>query len=78
MTESKIEQIIRDVSFAAQCVEMALQSVKSAGYGRDLLGFPDAQELSEVNYRLDYLAEDLKNLAEKLKEAHMTGGGNGS
>jgi hypothetical protein len=78
MAESKIEKIIREVSFAAQCAEMALQSVKSAGYGRDLLGFPDAQELSEVNYRLDYLAEDLKNLAEKLKEAHMTGGGNGS
>ena len=78
MTESKIEQIIRNVSFAAQCAEMALQSVKSAGYDRELLGFPDAQELSEVNYRLDYLAEDLKNLAEKLKEAHMTRGGNGS
>ena len=74
MTESKIEQIIRGVSFAAQCAEMALQSVKSAGYDRDLLGFPDAQELSEINYRLDYLAEDLKNLAEKLKEEHMTGG----
>ena len=65
MTESKIEKIIREVSFAAQCAD-------------DLLSFPEVQELSEVNYRLDYLTEDLKNLAEKLKVAHMTGGGNGS
>ena len=67
MTESKIEKIIREVSFAAH-----------AAYDSDLLSFPEVQELSEVNYRLDYLTEDLKNLAEKLKVAHMTGGGNGS
>ena len=73
MTESKIEKIIREVSFSAQCAEMALQSVKSASYDRDLLSFPEVQELYEVNYRLDYLAEDLKNLAEKLRAAHMTG-----
>lgn len=78
MTESKIEKIIREVSSAAQCAEMALQSVKSAAYDSDLLSFPEVQELSEINYRLDYLSEDLKNLAEKLKVAHMTGGGNGS
>ena len=41
--------------------------VKSARYDSDLLSFPEVQELSEVNYRLDYLTEDLKNLAEKLK-----------
>ena len=76
MTESKIERIIREVSFAAQCAEMALQGVKAAAYD-SLLSFPEVQELSEVNYRLDYLTEDLKNLAEKLKVAHMTGGGNG-
>lgn len=74
MTESKIEQIIRNISFSAQCAEMALQSVKSAEYDRDLLSFPEAQELYEVNYRLDYLTEDLRNLAEKLKVAHITGG----
>ena len=78
MTESKIERVIREVSFAAQCAEMALQGVKSAAYDSDLLSFPEVQELSEVNYRLDYLTEDLRNLAEKLKVAHMTGGGNGS
>ena len=78
MTESKIEKIIREVSFAARCAEMTLQSVKSAAYDSDLLSFPEVQELSEINYRLDYLSEDLKNLAEKLKVAHMTGGGNGS
>ena len=85
MTESKIEKIIREVSFAAQCAEMALHGVKAAAYDSDLLSFPEVQELSEVNYRLDYLTyrldyltEDLKNLAEKLKVAHMTGGGNGS
>lgn len=78
MTESKIEQIIREVSFAARCAEMALQGVKAAAYDSDLLSFPEVQELSEINYRLDYLAEDLKNLAEKLKVAHMTGGGNGN
>ena len=83
MTESKIEKIIREVSFAAQCAEMALCGVKSAAYDSDLLSFPEVQELSvqelsEVNYRLDYLTEDLKNLAEKLKVAHMTGGGNGN
>ena len=78
MTESKIEKIIREVSFATRCAEMALQSVKSAAYDSDLLSFPEVQELSEIDYRLDYLAEDLKNLAEKLKVAHMTGGGNGS
>ena len=61
MTESKIEKIIRE----------------TAAYDSDLLSFPEVQELSEVNYRLDYLSEDLKNLAEKLKVAHMTGGGNG-
>ena len=60
MTESKIEQIIREVSFAAQCAEMALQGVKAAAYDSDLLSFPEVQELSEVNYRLDYLSEDLK------------------
>ena len=74
MTESKIEKIIREVSFAARCAEMTLQSVKSAAYDSDLLSFPEVQELSEINYRLDYLSEDLKNLAEKLKAAHMTGG----
>ena len=74
MTESKIERIIREVSFAARCAEMALQIVKSAAYDSDLLSFPEAQDLSEVNYRLDYLTEDLRNLAEKLKVAHMTGG----
>ena len=78
MTESKIEKSIREVSFAAQCAEMALHGVKAAAYDSDLLSFPEVQELSEVNYRLDYLSEDLKNLAEKLKVAHMTGGGNGS
>ena len=78
MTESKIEKIISEVSFAAQCAEMALQGVKAAAYDSDLLSFPEVQELSEVNYRLDYLTEDLRNLAEKLKVAHMTGGGNGS
>ena len=78
MTESKIERVIREVSFAAQCAEMALQGVKAAAYDSDLLSFPEAQDLSEVNYRLDYLTEDLRNLAEKLKVAHMTGGGNGS
>ena len=78
MTESKIEKIISEVSFEAQCSEMALQGVKAAAYDSDLLSFPEVQELSEVNYRLDYLSEDLKNLAEKLKVAHMTGGGNGS
>ena len=57
---------------------MALQGVKAAAYDSDLLSFPEVQELSEVNYRLDYLSEDLKNLAEKLKVAHMTGGGNGN
>ena len=57
---------------------MALQGVKAAAYDSDLLSFPEVQELSEINYRLDYLSEDLKNLAEKLKVAHMTGGGNGS
>ena len=57
---------------------MALCGVKSAAYDSDLLRFPEVQELSEVNYRLDYRTEDLKNLAEKLKVAHMTGGGNGS
>ena len=71
MTESKIEKIIREVSFAAQCAEMALHGVKAAAYDSDLLSFPEVQELSEVNYRLDYLSEDLKNLAEKLKVAHM-------
>ena len=55
-----------------------LCGVKSAAYDSDLLSFPEVQELSEVNYRLDYLTEDLKNLAEKLKVAHMTGGGNGN
>ena len=78
MTESKIEKNIREVSFAAQCAVMALQGVKAAAYDSDLLSFPEVQELSEVNYRLDFLSEDLKNLAEKLKVAHMTGGGNGS
>ena len=78
MTESKIERVIREVSFAAQCAEMALQGVKAAAYDSDLLSFPEVQELSEVNYMLDYLTEDLRNLAEKLKAAHMTGGGNGS
>ena len=78
MTESKIERVIREVSSAAQRAEMALQGVKAAAYDSDLLSFPEVQELSEVNYRLDYLTEDLKNLAEKLKVAHMTGGGNGS
>ena len=78
MTESKIEKIIREVSFAAQCAEMTLQSVKSAAYDSDLLSFPEVQELSEINYRLDYLTEDLRNLAEKLKVAHTAGGGNGS
>ena len=78
MTESKIERVIREVSFAAQCAEMALQGVKAAAYDSDLLSFPEVQELSEINYRLDYLTEDLRNLAEKLKEVHMTGGGNGS
>lgn len=78
MTESKIERVIREVSFAAQCAEMALQGVKAAAYDSDLLSFPKVQDLSEVNYRLDYLTEDLRNLAEKLKVAHMTGGGNGS
>ena len=78
MTESKIERVIREVSFAAQCAEMTLQSVKAASYDSDLLSFPEVQELSEINYRLDYLTEDLRNLAEKLKVAHMTGGGNGS
>ena len=78
MTESKIERVIREVSFAAQCAEMALQGVKAAAYDSDLLSFPEVQDLSEVNYRLDYLTEDLRNLAEKLKAAHMTGGGNGS
>ena len=77
MTESKIEKIIREVGFAAQCAEMTLQSVKAAAYDSDLLSFPEVQELSEINYRLDYLTEDLKNLTEKLKVAHMTGGGNG-
>ena len=57
---------------------MALQGVKAAAYDSDLLSFPEVQELSEVNYRLDYLTEDLRNLAEKLKVAHMTGGGNGN
>ena len=57
MTESKIERIIREVSFAAQCAEMALCGVKSAAYDSDLLSFPEVQELSEVNYRLDYLTE---------------------
>ena len=57
---------------------MALQGVKAAAYDSDLLSFPEVQDLSEVNYRLDYLTEDLRNLAEKLKVAHMTGGGNGS
>ena len=78
MTESKIERVIREVSFAAQCAEMALQGVKAAAYDSDLLSFPEVQDLSEVNYRLDYLTEDLRNLAEKLKAAHMAGGGNGS
>ena len=78
MTESKIERVIREVSFAAQCAEMALQGVKAAAYDSDLLSFPEVQDLSEVNYRLDYLTEDLRNLAEKLKVAHLTGGGNGS
>ena len=78
MTESKIERVIREVSFAAQCAETALQGVKAAAYDSDLLSFPEVQDLSEVNYRLDYLTEDLRNLAEKLKVAHMTGGGNGS
>ena len=78
MTESKIERVIREVSFAAQCAEMALQGVKAAAYDGDLLSFPEVQDLSEVNYRLDYLTEDLRNLAEKLKVAHMTGGGNGN
>ena len=78
MTESKIERVIREVSFAAQCAEMALQGVKAAAYDSDLPSFPEVQALSEVNYRLDYLTEDLRNLAEKLKVAHMTGGGNGS
>ena len=78
MTESKIERVIREVSFAAQCAEMALQGVKAAAYDSDLLSFPEVQDLSEVNYRLDYLTEDLRNLAEKLKVAHMIGGGNGS
>ena len=78
MTESKIERVIREVSFAAQCAEMALQGVKAAAYDSDLLSFPEVQDLSEINYRLDYLTEDLRNLAEKLKVAHMTGGGNGS
>ena len=78
MTESKIEQVIREVSFAAQCAEMALQGVKAAAYDSDLLSFSEVQELSEINYRLDYLTEDLKNLTEKLKVAHMTGGGNGN
>ena len=77
MTESKIERIIREVSLAAQCAEMALQGVKAASYDSDLLSFPEVQDLSEVNYRLGYLTEDLRNLAEKLKVAHMTGGGNG-
>ena len=49
MTESKIEKIIREVSFAAQCAEMALQGVKAAAYDSDLLSFPEVQELSEVN-----------------------------
>ena len=53
MTESKIERIIREVSFAAQCAEMALQGVKAAAYDSDLLSFPEVQDLSEVNYRLD-------------------------
>ena len=57
---------------------MALQGVKAAAYDSDVLSFPEVQELSEVNYRLDYLTEDLRNLAEKLKVAHMTGGGNGN
>ena len=78
MTESKIERVIREVSFAAQCAEMALQGVKAAAYDSDLLSFPEVQDLSEINYRLDYLTEDLRNLAEKLKVAHMTGGGNGN
>lgn len=78
MTESKIERVIREVSFAAQCAEMALRGVKAAAYNSDLLSFPEVQDLSEINYRLDYLTEDLRNLAEKLKVAHMTGGGNGS
>lgn len=78
MTESKIERVIREVSSAAQRAEMALQGVKAAVYDSDLLSFPEVQELSEINYRLDYLTEDLRNLAEKLKVAHMTGGGNGS
>lgn len=78
MTESKIERVIREVSFAAQCAEMALQGVKAAAYDSDLLSFPEVQDLSEINYRLDYLTEDLRNLAEKLKVAHITGGGNGS
>ena len=78
MTESKIERVIREVSFAAQCAEMALQGVKAAAYDSDLLSFPEVQDLSEVNYRLNYLTEDLRNLAEKLKVAHMTRGGNGS
>ena len=43
MTESKIEKIIREVSFAAQCAEMALQGVKSAAYDSDLLSFPEVQ-----------------------------------
>ena len=73
MTESKIEKIIREVSFSARCAEMALQSVKLASYDRDLLSFPEVQELFEVNYRLDYLAEDLKNLVEKMKATHMEG-----
>ena len=33
MTESKIERVIREVSFAAQCAEMALQGVKAAPSG---------------------------------------------
>ena len=37
MTESKIEKIIREVSFAAQCAEMALHGVKAAAYDSDLL-----------------------------------------
>ena len=38
MTESKIERIIREVSFAAQCAEMALQGVKTAAYDSETEG----------------------------------------
>ena len=47
MTESKIERIIREVSFAAQCAEMALCGVKSAAYDSALLSFQELQEVSE-------------------------------